>query len=191
MEKSIGEKIKYLRKTKKLTLKEVSDETGLSISFLSQVERMKSSLTLESLKKISEVLHVNPSYFFLDDEGVHSHLDDEKNHSQSVIVRGAKDEVDLAINQFLYKDLSGNSSDLNFSPMLVILNPGDNEGKPFAHGGNEFLYILEGDLTVLIDSKEYHLSAHDSIIIDANSSHYWLNHTDKPVKFLCVSSENK
>lgn len=182
MDKSIGEKIKYLRKTKKLTLKEVSDKTDLSISFLSQVERMKSSLTLESLKKISEVLHVNPSYFF---------SDEEKNTSQSFIVRGIEGEVDLTVNQFMYKDLSGNSFNLNFSPMLVILNPGDNKGKPFTHAGNEFLYILEGDLTVLIDNKEYHLSSQDSIIIDANSSHYWLNHTDKAVKFLCVSSEKK
>ena len=182
MDKSIGEKIKYLRKLKKLTLKEISDETDLSISFLSQVERMKSSLTLESLKKVSEVLHVNPSYFF---------SEDENKPSRSVIVRGLEDEVDLTVNQFLYKDLSGNSSNLNFSPMLVILNPGDNKGKPFTHAGNEFLYILEGDLTVLIDKKEHHLSLHDSIIIDANSSHYLLNHTDKPVKFLCVSSDNK
>lgn len=181
MDKSIGEKIKHLRKKMKLTLKEVSDKTNLSISFLSQVERMKSSLTLESLKKISEVLQVNPSYFF---------SDEEKIPSQSVIVRGIEDEVDLTINQFMYKDLSGNNSNLNFSPMLVILNPGDNKGKPFTHAGNEFLYILEGNLAVLIDNKEHHLSSHDSIIINANSPHYWLNHTDKPVKFLCVSSDN-
>lgn len=181
MHKSIGEKIKYLRKTNKLTLKEVSDQTDLSISFLSQVERMKSSLTLESLKKISEVLHVNPSYFF---------FDEENKRSESVIVRGVEDELDLTVNQFLYKDLSGNSSNLNFSPMLVVLNPGENKGKPLTHSGNEFLYILEGHLTVLVDNVEHFLSAQDSIIIDSNASHYWLNHTDKPVKFLCVSSEN-
>lgn len=60
----IGVKIKSLRKERKLTLKQIADQTNLSISFLSQVERSKSSITLESLKKISEALGVNPSYFF-------------------------------------------------------------------------------------------------------------------------------
>lgn len=60
----IGAKIKSLRKERKLTLKQIADQTNLSISFLSQVERSKSSITLESLKKISEALGVNPSYFF-------------------------------------------------------------------------------------------------------------------------------
>ena len=47
----IGAKIKSLRKERKLTLKQIADQTNLSISFLSQVERSKSSITLESLKK--------------------------------------------------------------------------------------------------------------------------------------------
>lgn len=47
----IGVKIKSLRKERKLTLKQIADQTNLSISFLSQVERSKSSITLESLKK--------------------------------------------------------------------------------------------------------------------------------------------
>ena len=47
---SIGEKMKSLRKERKLTLKSLAEQTGVSISFLSQVERGKSSVTLESLK---------------------------------------------------------------------------------------------------------------------------------------------
>lgn len=48
---SIGKKLKLLRKERKLTLKSLAEQTGVSISFLSQVERGKSSVTLESLKK--------------------------------------------------------------------------------------------------------------------------------------------
>jgi transcriptional regulator with XRE-family HTH domain len=51
---SIGEKMKSLRKERKLTLKSLAEQTGVSISFLSQVERGKSSVTLESLKKIAD-----------------------------------------------------------------------------------------------------------------------------------------
>lgn len=177
IENTIGEKIKTLRKKNKLTLKEVSLGTNLSISFLSQVERMQSSLTLESLKKISEVLGVNPSYFF-----------PETNRGQSSIVRGSIEE-DISSTQFIFKDLSGNMPQLNFSPIMVILKPGENQGNPFSHRGFEFLYILEGKLSVQIDTAEYELCPHDSIVIDSNKKHYWWNRTSDSVKFLCVSSE--
>ena len=48
----IGHILKKLRKERKLTLKDLAEQTGVSISFLSQVERGKSSVTLESLRKI-------------------------------------------------------------------------------------------------------------------------------------------
>jgi len=92
MDITIGEKIKQLRKEKKLTLKEIAEETDLSISFLSQVERMKSSLTLESLKKISEVLQVTPSYFFAT----------STDQTQPTIIRGIDGDSDLMVNQFIY-----------------------------------------------------------------------------------------
>lgn len=65
MNSNIGFSIKKLRKNKKMTLKDVSEKTNLSISFLSQVERSICSVTLESLRKISEALEVSPTYFFL------------------------------------------------------------------------------------------------------------------------------
>ena len=180
MDKKIGEKIKLLRKEKNLTLKDIAEKTDLSISFLSQVERLKSSLTLESLKKISEVLQVNPSYFF-------STGTDQQTSPK--VIRGIDSDEQLTVNQFIYKDLSGNQSNLGFNPILVILNPGENKGSPFSHFGNEFLYVLDGTLTVQINNEEYQLNKNDSIIIEASSPHYWLNLTDSVVNFLCISSD--
>ena len=100
-------------------------------------------------------------------------------------------EDDYASTQFIYKDLSGNIPSLNFSPILIILKPGENHGNPFSHRGFEFLYILEGNLTVQIDSKEYVLNSNDSIVIDSKKPHYWWNRTKDSVRFLCVSSEKK
>lgn len=180
MKLSIGQKIKMRRKERKLTLKDIAEQTGLSISFLSQVERMKSSLTLESLKKISEVLEVNPSYFFSDDEVP----------EQPTVIRAIDINLDFTGNQFVYKNLAGKYKGLGFSPLLVLLNPGENKGSQFTHAGKEFLYVLEGTLTVQAAEEEYHLNPHDSIIIDSSQPHYWLNLTENPVKFLCISSES-
>ena len=63
-ESPISSTLKKLRKERKLTLKELAERTDVSISFLSQVERGKSGVTLESLRKIADALNVAPSAFF-------------------------------------------------------------------------------------------------------------------------------
>src|SRR5699024_12283666 len=60
----IHKKIKKIRLENEMTLKELSEETGLSVSFLSQIERGNSSLAITSLKKISDAFDINISYFF-------------------------------------------------------------------------------------------------------------------------------
>ncbi|WNS75169.1 cupin domain-containing protein [Bacillus sp. DTU_2020_1000418_1_SI_GHA_SEK_038] len=181
MYENLGSKIKELRKDKRLTLKQIAEKTNLSISFLSQLEHGKTSATLESLKKISESLDVYPSYFFSKPE----------TKSNSNIVRNIMNENDLQENKFIYRDLSGRMERPLFYPNLIILNPGDNSGKNFSHQGQEFLYILEGILTVLIDDNEYVLKPYDCIFIDSARPHYWLNKTEKSVKFLCISSSER
>lgn len=174
----IGVKIKSLRKERRLTLKQVADRTNLSISFISQVERSKSSITLESLKKISEALGVNPSYFFSES--------DQK--SATTIIRNIIGDTDILLNNFFYKDLSGTMENPQFHPILVLLKPGANREESYSHAGQEFLYVLEGKLTVIIDKEEHDLNPFDCIFLDSTTPHNWINKTDSVVKFLCISS---
>lgn len=166
----VGNTLKSLRKERKLTLKDLAEKTGVSISFLSQVERGKSSVTLESLKKIADALGVNPSVFFAKDD--------------------LQDDLNTRRERFYYKDLSDGIQDANFSPILVSLQPGENEGNAFSHGGHEFLFVVEGLLTVEVDGKQLQLSEQQSILFDAHKTHYWFNHTEQVVRFLVVSSAN-
>lgn len=166
----IGVTLKNIRKERKLTLKDLAQQTGVSISFLSQVERGKSSVTLESLKKIADALGVNPSIFFAED------------HNQ--------DPLTGRQESFYYKDLSHGVKDASFSPILVTLNPGENEGNPFFHNGYEFLFVLEGLLTVEVAGHRTELRDQQSILFDANQVHYWYNFTESVVRFLVVSSKH-
>ena len=166
----VGITLKSLRKERKLTLKDLAAETGVSISFLSQVERGKSSVTLESLKKIADALSVNPSVFFAKDD--------------------VQDDLSIRQERFFYKDLSHGVQDASFSPILVTLQPGENEGNAFSHGGHEFLFVVEGLLTVEIDGNPVQLNEQQSILFDARKTHYWYNHTEHIVRFLVVSSKN-
>ncbi|PIC99617.1 helix-turn-helix domain-containing protein [Sporosarcina sp. P29] len=167
--KSIGSILKSLRKERKLTLKELAGLTGVSISFLSQVERGKSSVTLESLKKVADALNVNPTVFFSGNEEEQT-LEDRH-------------------QQFYYKDLSNGIYDASYLPILVTLQPGQNDGNAFTHSGHEFLFVVEGVLTVSIDGKKTEVTEQQSIMFDAKKTHYWYNLTTQPIKFLVVSSK--
>lgn len=178
MKEELGHRIKLLRKSKNFTLKEVSEKTGLSISFLSQLENAKTSATLESLKKISDAMNVSPGVFF-----------SERNQEQeSLIMRNTLDMKCSIDNAFIYRDLTGKMENPLFLPIVVILNPGENQGNNFSHMGQEFLYVLEGTLTVLLNEEEIILNPFDSIFFNAENLHYWLNQSTMPVKFLYVSA---
>ena len=160
---NIGFKMKEKRIKMKLTLKQISSSTGYSISFLSQVERGKSNITLESLRKISDALNVSPSYFFLNED------DSSKSYS------------------FHYEDLSNNESTA-FHPILVTLKPKENFGNEFSHTGHEFIYVVDGILTVTIEGVEQQLTPGQSIMFNSSKNHYWWNASDETTKFLLVSS---
>ncbi|WP_079526261.1 cupin domain-containing protein [Halobacillus hunanensis] len=78
-----------------------------------------------------------------------------------------------------------------FTPILVTLNPGDMNGNPLSHKGEEFLYVVEGELTVWMEEEEYVLMPKDCIHFDSTVQHYWFNRTDSVVKFLCISTNPK
>ena len=181
MNNTMGQKIKTLRKEKKYTLKEVAEKTSVSISFLSQLENGKTSATLESLKKISETLDVTPSYFFPQDN----------QQSTPTIMRHDSLQTNLQESSFVYKNLAGKVPNALFSPLLIIMQPGDNRGELFSHTGEEFLYVLKGILTVLVKEEIYTLHAFDSVYIDSSIPHYWENNTNEEIQFLCIAASQK
>ncbi|KGR79985.1 helix-turn-helix domain-containing protein [Ureibacillus manganicus] len=163
---TIGEQLRKLRKEHNMTLKTLSDKTNVSISFLSQVERNKCNVTLESLRKISDALNVNPSIFF---------PNSLQASSQSKF-------------PFFYEDLSKNIKGASFHPILVTLKPKENQGNEFSHLGYEFIYVLTGILTVSIEGTVYELQENDSMMFESSKNHYWWNNTLTDVRFILVST---
>lgn len=146
-----------------MTLKQVSERTGFYICFLSQVERSKSSATLSSIRKISETLGVNLSY----------HFQNESETKKEIIKKEGHAEHRSEDINFTFTNLSGSISNPMFELILATLYPGDRNTSPNTHYGQEFIYILEGMLTVILDNKEYKLYPEDSIHIESTKPHIW------------------
>jgi transcriptional regulator with XRE-family HTH domain len=174
MEEEISRKIRELRHRRKLTLKEMSEKTGLSISFLSQVERAESSIAITSLKKIADAVDVPITSFFVGIEN--------KNYK----VR-ADEQKPFRIegSGVIYTRLGGEFLERTVEPLLVTYPPGQPNEKTVVHPGEEFYYVFEGVLAVVVEGEEYILKAGDSIHFPSTIPHSMTNPLDKDAKVLC------
>ncbi|RFU66868.1 cupin domain-containing protein [Peribacillus saganii] len=171
----VSKRIRELRNEKKLTLKDLAEKTGLSVSFLSQVERASSSIAITSLKKIADAFEVPITSFF----------EDYANKNYKVPVEEQK-SFRIEGSGSVYTRLGGEFSGRSIEPMLVTFPQGQPYEKTFSHPGEEFYYILEGVLLFEVDGKEYLMKAGDSIHFPSQLPHSVKNPIDKDAKVLSV-----
>ncbi|SHE32775.1 helix-turn-helix domain-containing protein [Desulforamulus putei] len=171
----IYEKIRTLRVQQNLTLKELSEKTGLSVSFLSQVERGTSSLAITSLKKIADAFNVPITSFF-----------DSENNQNFLVKAEEQKPFRIEGSKAEYTRLGGEFSGKVLEPLLVTLDPGKTHENVFSHPGEEFYYVLEGAVIFNVDGKEYLVKKGDSIHYPSELPHFWLNPLEQKAKVLCV-----
>ncbi|MTI71676.1 MAG: cupin domain-containing protein [Firmicutes bacterium] len=177
MIKELSKKIRKLRNNQKMTLKDMSKKTNLSVSFLSQVERGESSIAITSLKKIADALDVSITDFF---EEKHKQKFTRKKDDQQIFkLEGSNTE---------YIRLSGDFSKRTMETLLVQIAPNEKHGTKFTHPGEEFVYVLEGAIIVNLEGEEVLLKAGESIHYPSEISHYWVNPLNQKSKVLSVLS---
>jgi len=179
--KLVGKAMREVRKRRGLSLRELSELSGFSISFLSLVERGKSSLALTSLQKVANALGTDvPSLFPREFAQEHSH--------PLPYVQRADDATELTIanSERTYRLLSGRAPDRVLEPILEIVPPTGSVVDPYGHEGEEFIYVLEGQLTLVVGGSEYDLGPGDSIHYPAPLPHATVNRTDKEARALFV-----
>lgn len=174
----IHKKVKNLRLEKGLTLKELSEETGLSLSFLSQIERGASSLSITSLKKVADALGVSMIYFFAEEEEQDNYFLGKKDHRLFKMAGGEQ----------LYARLAGTFHDRKLEPIKVVLPPFMKEEYSYSHPGEEFYYILQGEVIFYLNGVSYHLVAGDTIHYPSNLKHAWENPTREDAVILSVTT---
>ncbi len=173
----ISQKIKTLRKQQNLTLKDLSQKSGLSISFLSQVENGSTSLAIVSLKKISDALEVPIVYFFNEHE---EHNYSVKSEDHKVFkMEGTPSE---------FVRISGDFPNRTMETLIVTLMPESVHGEAMTHPGEEFVYLLEGVIIVTIDGVDHLLKAGDSIHYPSTVPHVWKNPLKQEARVLSTTS---
>jgi transcriptional regulator with XRE-family HTH domain len=169
MRESVGERIKALRTAQGMTLAELSEKASISISYLSQIERDKTTPSLTSLTGIARALDVGLRYFFETDEA----------ETAYVVLAGEQDgrEPQPSTGRVCLSYQVGNGK---IEVYRVALRPHTPAERLDPHLGEEFGFVLAGELTVSLGDERFVLAAGDSIHYDAVLPHTWSNEGDEP-----------
>ena len=182
MQKPIGQKIRDLRLQNKLTLKDLGQLTGLSVGYLSQLERGLTDIATDLLATVAQALGVDRSHFFR-----------EPRRNARRIMRSYEKEVfQIDASRSIHYHLSHQLDNKVLLPRFIELLPinSDEEILPYAHEGEEFIHVLEGVLTLFIDNERQELFPGDSAHYPSTTPHNWANYTSKMVRILVVSHPN-
>jgi len=168
-EKRIGERIKHLRLKKSMGLVELGRHTGLSASFLSQLETGRVVPTLRNLARIAMVFSKDLSYFF-DPEPQTLFRVHRRDERVRLPQTGAEDPA------YFFESLGYLVPDRQLDPYFAEFLPEKEGRSPRAHQhvGCEFLYVLSGSLAVRHGETVHHVEAGDAVYFDANTTHSYL-----------------
>ncbi len=170
-----------MRQEQGLSLRDLSSRTGLSSGFLSLAERGQSSLALTSLHTVAEALGAEMTEFFPSVESA------EEEHPLPHVSRaGERPDLAIAAAQRTYKLLSGRTPGRVLEPLLVTVSPSETIEEPYAHAGEEFAFVLSGEVRFIVAGTEYRLGPGDSIHFPSTIPHAIHNDTEEPVEAVWV-----
>ena len=171
----IGRKLKELRIGNDLTLEELASRSELTKGFLSQVERGLTSPSISTLEDILEALGTNLSDFFKDDK-------DEK------IVFTEQDFFVDEQDEYTIEWIVPNAQKNEMEPILLTLHPHRKSRVMESHHGEEFGYVLKGNVMLVRGGKKLRLKVRETFYINGNKSHYLYNAGSTDAKILWVTT---
>ena len=183
MEFNIGQKIKSLRKERKLTLQDVANETGFSPALISQIENNNVSPPIATLSKIARFFDVKMSYFF--EEG-------EESSRYEIVRRNERRIVSRVISKdgskhgYTYETLSYRKKNKKMEPFLLTVTERAQEETLYNHEGEEFLLIVSGKAEIILDDERYTLEEGDAVYFDSTVKHRLLAKEGETVQVLAV-----
>lgn len=170
----LGRRIRRIRQEKGLTLKQIEGRVGVSATHISEIERGKTSPTIQALEKIAHALEVLPS-----------HLIDLPSLSKAAVRRpDERKSISMNGDSIQFQPLTDRAVCSEMSLFYATITGSGQVGGVDGHRGEEFCYVLDGFLEVTVDGKAYVLRQGDTIHFKAARPHHIRNLTNQPVRTL-------
>jgi DNA-binding transcriptional MerR regulator/mannose-6-phosphate isomerase-like protein (cupin superfamily) len=158
---AIGIRLRQLRTRRGLSLARVAKAAGISVGFLSAIERSQMSASIGTLRRLARFYKTNILDFF----------DPAESNSRLVRPDGRKVlEAGPGVRMELLA--WGNTV---MEPHLFRIAPRAGSGESYTHEGEEFLLVLRGELQLGLNGEEYRLRSGDSFYFESATPHHWKN----------------
>ena len=183
---ALGSKIKGIRESRNLSIEEIAESSGLTVDQINSIENDENLPSLGPLIKIARAMGVRLGTFMDDNDALGPVVcraeDREKDNSIS-FSNGAVD----ARKHMEYHPLAQQKAGRHMEPFVIDINPEDKpEFTLSAHEGEEFIYVMNGEVEIEYGKEKYTLHEGDSIFYDSIVKHHVHGAPGKSAKILAV-----
>ena len=164
-----------------MSLVELAAQSQLTKGALSKIETGVTSPPISTLMRIADALDVAIADFFVD----------PNTHPRVVVTR--KGEGTIHENSrvgYSYEALAMEMRSKFAEPFVLTIRPEDPDNQ-FRHEGEEFVYMLSGQMDMTIDERTYKIAPGDSVYFDSGQLHSFRVRGKRPARFLCLFVHDK
>lgn len=180
----LGGKIRQIREMQNMSVEDLADNSNTSVELISKLEDGALVPSLTPLMQIARALGVRLGTF----------LDDAPNNEPVVVKNGESDNVvrfsgncDTCESSTLdFFSLAKDKADRHMEPFIIDVHPRSGEVNPSSHEGEEFIYVLSGQIEILYGKDSFTLSTGDSIYYDSVVPHHVHAVGNEDAKILAV-----
>ena len=179
---NIGERVRKVREKRGLSLLDVSRRTDIEDEVHSQIEMGDITPPLGIITKLAKSLEMKIGYF----------ISGEEKKAYTVVRKADRKVVSRFDSKkgqrfgYEYESLAPHKKDRHMEPFLMTLAPSEIEDERSSHGGQEFIFVLEGKMEVRLGDETYVLEEGDSIYYDSNVPHLAKCHGNENTRILAV-----
>ena len=182
----VGSKIKSIRETQKLSLEEIAERSGLSNDQIIAIENNENLPSLGPLIKIARALGVRLGTFMDDNDAIGPVVYRAKDREQETSISFSNGTTD-ARKHMEYHPLAKQKAGRHMEPFIVDIQP--SEEKEFissAHEGEEFIFVMQGEIEIDYGKEKYTLKEGDSIYYDSIVKHHIHGAEGKAAKIMAI-----
>jgi transcriptional regulator with XRE-family HTH domain len=180
----VGSKIKGIRESKSLSVEEIAERSGLSVEQVNSIENDENLPSLGPLIKIARALGVRLGTFLDDSDALGPVVCRAEEHNNSI---SFSNDASDARKNMEYFSLAKEKAGRHMEPFIIDIQPSEEKDfKLSAHEGEEFIYVLSGELEIEYGKEKYLLKEGDSIYYDSIVKHHVHGVAGKAAKILAL-----
>jgi transcriptional regulator with XRE-family HTH domain len=178
---SLGDRIRRVREMRGLTIRDLSSRTGIDVDTLGCIESSRLIPALGQLVKLGKALDMKMGYFI--SPGIDKSMAVVRKDERRPVSRYG--EAKSMLYGYSYECLAPGKANRFMEPFVVTLVPTDTE-EFSTHAGQEFLYVLEGEIKVQVGDRADFLKSGDAVYYDSNQPHFVRCAGTAPAQILAV-----